>query len=91
MEDLKQKVPSNIIKPHVDDNVIGVILLAVVFGLAVRHVREKQIEEGRDGYKAVEGFVYTAFEVVIVALHAVIQLVPLAVLVNGCDALGFTE
>lgn len=79
VEDLKQKVPSNIIKPHVDDNVIGVILLAVVFGLAVRHVREKQIEEGRDGYKAVEGFVITAFEAVIVALHAVIQLVPLAV------------
>jgi Na+/H+-dicarboxylate symporter len=79
VEDLKQKVPSNVVKPHVDDNVIGVILLAVVFGLALRHVREKQIAEGRDAYKSVENFVATAFDAVIVALHAVIQLVPLAV------------
>jgi Na+/H+-dicarboxylate symporter len=79
LEDLKQKVPSNIVKPHVDDNVIGVIVLAVVFGLALRHVREKQLAEGHDAYKSVENLVATAFEAVIVALHAVIQLVPLAV------------
>ncbi len=79
LDDLKQKVPSNVLKPHVDDNVIGVIVLAVVFGLALRHVREKQLAEGRDAYKSVENFVATAFEAVIVALHAVIQLVPLAV------------
>lgn len=79
VEDIKSKIPTNVIRPLHDDNVIAVIILAVVFGIALRQVRERQIAEGKEGYKSVEAGVETAFSAVMVALHWIIQLVPIAV------------
>lgn len=78
-EDIKSKIPTNVIKPLYDDNVIAVIILAVTFGIALRKVREQQIAEGRTEYQTVEGFISTLFTAVMVALHWIIQLVPIAV------------
>jgi Na+/H+-dicarboxylate symporter len=78
-EDIKSKIPTNIIKPLYDDNVIAVIILAVTFGVALRKVREGQIAEGKTEYKTVEGLIGTLFAAVMTALHWIIQLVPIAV------------
>jgi len=88
LEDIKSKIPTNIIKPLYDDNVIAVIILAITFGIALRKVREQQIAEGRDAYKAVEQFVETAFQAVMTALHWIIQLVPIAVFCVVASAVG---
>ncbi len=78
-EDIKSKIPTNVIRPLYDDNVIAVIILGVTFGIALRKVREQQIAEGKEEYKTVEGFIGTLFTAIMVALHWIIQLVPIAV------------
>ena len=79
LEDFKSKLPTNIIKPLYDDNVIAVIILGITFGVALRQVRAQQRVEGRTAYQAVENFIETSFAAVMTALHWIIQLVPLAV------------
>ena len=79
IEDFKSKLPTNIIKPLYDDNVIAVIILGITFGVALRQVRAAQRKEGGAAYLAVENFIETSFAAVMTALHWIIQLVPLAV------------
>lgn len=69
---LLDNVPGSLLKPLVDNQVIGVVLLAVAVGVAGRALvgeRRRLLEEG----------VSIAFELVIRILHWIIALVPLAV------------
>jgi Na+/H+-dicarboxylate symporter len=79
LEDIKSKIPTNIVRPLYDDNVIAVIILGLTFGVALRKVRTDQQAEGKSEYRAVENFLSTSFAAVMTALHWIIQLVPLAV------------
>jgi Na+/H+-dicarboxylate symporter len=88
VEDIKTKIPTNIIKPLYDDNVIAVIILGLMFGIALRHVREEQLAKGENGYLAVENFLDTIFSAIMVALHWVIQLVPIAVFCVVASVIG---
>jgi DAACS family dicarboxylate/amino acid:cation (Na+ or H+) symporter len=90
VEDIKSKIPTNVIKPLYDDNVIAVIILALTFGAALRRVREQQIAEGKTGYRTVEAGVATAFAAIMVALHWIIQLVPIAVFCVVAAVVGTT-
>jgi DAACS family dicarboxylate/amino acid:cation (Na+ or H+) symporter len=73
------KIPTSLLKPLVDNNVISVILVAVAFGVALRRVREQQQAAGESGYQAIEAIVNTAFSAFMVMLHWIIDLVPIAV------------
>jgi len=69
---LLDNIPSSIVRPLVENNVIGVIFIAVAFGLAARSLetlRQKQILTLLD----------TAFDLILKVLHWIIALVPLAV------------
>ncbi|GAB4454614.1 MAG: hypothetical protein OHK0029_09430 [Armatimonadaceae bacterium] len=78
-EDIKSKIPTNIIRPLATDNVIAVIILGLTFGIAIRKVRKQQREQGVAEYKYVEGLIATLFQAVMTALFWIIQLVPIAV------------
>lgn len=88
IEDIKSKVPTNLIKPLYDDNVIAVIILGLMFGIALRKVREEQLAKGESGYLAVENFLDTLFSAIMIALHWVIQLVPIAVFCVVASVIG---
>jgi Na+/H+-dicarboxylate symporter len=65
-------IPSSLVRPMVDNNVIGVILIAVAFGLAARKLqplRQQQLLAALD----------IGFDLILMVLHWVIALVPLAV------------
>jgi Na+/H+-dicarboxylate symporter len=69
---LLDNVPSSLIRPLVENNVIGVIIIAVAFGVAARRlteVRKTQILDLLD----------IGFDLILAVLHWVIALVPLAV------------
>lgn len=69
---LLDNIPSSLLRPLVDGNVIGVILIAVVFGIAARSLRlEKQ--------RQVLDVLDIGFDLILKVLHWVIALVPLAV------------
>jgi Na+/H+-dicarboxylate symporter len=69
---LLDNVPSSLARPLVENNVIGVIIIAVAFSLAARrldHARQQQMLH----------LLGAAFDLTLIVLHWVIALVPLAV------------
>ncbi len=79
---LAQNIPKSILGPLGDkQNIIGVILIAVAFGIALRSVRNKQIDN-------VQHCVEVAYEVLLVVLHWIIQLVPLGVFAIVAKVIG---
>ena len=62
-------------------NIIGVIIVAVAFGIALRSVKSKSI-------KNVQDFVEIAYEVLLIVLHWVIQLVPIGVFAIVAKVVG---
>jgi len=78
---LLDNVPSSLIRPLVENNVIGVIIIAVAFSLAARKlgaVRKPQIMN----------FLETAFDLILIVLHWIIALVPLAVFCKVAFVVG---
>jgi Na+/H+-dicarboxylate symporter len=79
---LVQNVPKSILGPLGDkQNIIGVIIVAVAFGIALRSVKSKAI-------KNVQDFVEIAYEVLLIVLHWVIQLVPIGVFAIVAKVVG---
>lgn len=66
-------VPDSLLRPLVENNrTLGVIFVAVAFGIALRRYRRRKIE-------TVEDLVELGFQSLLVVLHWIIQLVPLGV------------
>jgi Na+/H+-dicarboxylate symporter len=72
IEQFFDAVPDSVVRPLVDNNVIGVILLGVAFGLALRSEANKPVH-------TVQEWVDLAFRAVVRILHVVIAFVPLGV------------
>jgi DAACS family dicarboxylate/amino acid:cation (Na+ or H+) symporter len=78
---LLDNIPSSLLRPLVDGNVIGVIIIAVAFSLAARKFvesRKKQILEALD----------VGFDLILIVLHWIIALVPLAVFCKVAFVVG---
>ncbi|MDA1229630.1 MAG: cation:dicarboxylase symporter family transporter [Planctomycetota bacterium] len=74
VELLVQNVPRSILGPLGDQsNIIGVIFIAIAFGVGLRPVKDKQIRNVQD-------VVEIAYSVLLKVLHWIIALVPLGVL-----------
>ncbi len=73
VELLIQNVPRSILGPLGDrQNIIGVILIAISFGLAMRGIKQKPVN-------TIQDLVEAAYEVLLKVLHWIIHLVPLGV------------
>ena len=70
---LLDNIPVSLFKPLVDNNVIGIILIAAAFGVALRRLES-------DDRQLVERIVGVAFKAITIVLNWVIELVPIAVL-----------
>ncbi|BDI34507.1 dicarboxylate:amino acid:cation symporter DAACS family protein [Capsulimonas corticalis] len=77
--DLLDKIPANLIDPFQKNEIISIIILAVAFGLAMRIVRKRQQTEGKTAYLDVESALDVGFQLVMVILHWIFDLVPIAV------------
>ncbi|MEO7900047.1 MAG: cation:dicarboxylase symporter family transporter, partial [Capsulimonas sp.] len=78
-QDLIEKVPANLIDPFQKNEIISIIILAVAFGLAMRIIRKRQQAEGKTAYQGVETTLDVGFQLVMVILHWIFDLVPIAV------------
>ncbi len=77
--DLLEKIPANFVDPLQHNEIISIIILAVAFGVAMRVVRQQQAQEGKTGCKTIEDLLDTGFSIVMVMLHWIFAIVPLAV------------
>jgi Na+/H+-dicarboxylate symporter len=78
---LLDNVPDSLLKPFVDNRVIGVVLIAVAFGIACRSLADKQ-------RRMAEDLVSLGFSCILVILSWVIALVPLAVFGKVASIVG---
>jgi len=79
VDDLLGKLPGSVVKPLAENDILGVIVIAIAVGVGLRIVRDRQRQQGKSAYRAVEDLLETGMELVMVVLHWVIALVPVAV------------
>jgi DAACS family dicarboxylate/amino acid:cation (Na+ or H+) symporter len=81
-EQILDQLPRSVVEPLVTNNVIGVVILAVAFGVAFRRVANAH------DVGTVRDFVKLAFKAIVVILHWIIDLVPIAVLCTVAAEVG---
>lgn len=82
VELLVRNVPKSVLGPLGDkQNIIGVICIAVAFGIAMRAVKDKPVNNVRD-------LVEIAYDVLLIVLHWIIQLVPIGVFAIVAKVVG---
>ena len=79
IENLKSYVPKSLVDPFAENSVITVVLLALLGGMAIRRVKDRQETEGVDSIRTVERFIEATYHVLIQILEWVVQAVPFAV------------
>jgi DAACS family dicarboxylate/amino acid:cation (Na+ or H+) symporter len=72
-------VPESLVDPFTKNNVITVVLLALLAGAALRHVKRQQQATGATSFHVVERFIEAVYHTLIQMLHWVVQAVPFAV------------
>lgn len=72
-------VPVSLLDPFTKNSVIGVVLLSLFVGAALRRVRRRQQETGATTVEPVERFVAAGYEILVVMLFWVVQTIPFAV------------
>ncbi|MBX7041009.1 MAG: dicarboxylate/amino acid:cation symporter, partial [Nitrospira sp.] len=78
IEDLAAYIPRTILSPFSTNNIIGVVLLALVLGTGLRRMHIKAARTGADDHAVVRG-VEWVYEWLVRILGWIIHLVPLAV------------
>ncbi|MEM6799352.1 MAG: dicarboxylate/amino acid:cation symporter [Planctomycetota bacterium] len=79
---LLDKVPKSILGPLASrQNIIGVIIIAVAFGIAMRGVKQREVA-------TVQDLVEVAYETLLIVLHWIIQLVPIGVFAIVAKVVG---
>jgi Na+/H+-dicarboxylate symporter len=79
VDELASYVPTSLVRPFLENSVITIVILAVMAGASLRHIKNEQEAKGETSYRVVEDFVAVSFRTVEVMLGGVIKLVPLAV------------
>jgi Na+/H+-dicarboxylate symporter len=81
IKDLLGKLPGSVLKPLADNDIMAVIIIALAVGAGLRKVREQvqHIESERNVISLIEAFLDAAFRLIMVVLHWVLELIPLAV------------
>ncbi len=83
-------VPESLLEPFVKNHVIGIVLLALLFGVAVRHVsdeRSKEVEVAAGPWVVAE-LVHSGFQILLAALEKIVAFVPFAVFCLVAQVVG---
>ena len=80
LEDVLKLIPTSVVGPWVENQLIGLVFLAVLAGMAFRVVKREQMAGSQAGIEVLERLVATLFRAAEVIVGWVVQLVPLAVL-----------
>ena len=72
-------VPTNLVQPFLENLVISVVILALLFGFGFRRVKREQIAKGERSYEPVEQAIQALLRVVEIVLGWTLVLVPVAV------------
>ncbi len=81
-DQLLENIPRSVLEPLVTNNVIGIVFLSVAFGIAFRRLA------GSHDITIVNQFISLSFKAIVIILHWILDLVPLAVLCTVAQTVG---
>lgn len=90
LQNLGAYIPQSLIEPLASNNVISVVLLALLFGAALRWFKDRQGEDDVADIRPLEGFVSSAYQVLAKVLTWVVEVVPFAVFGLVAQVVGKT-
>lgn len=90
IQNLAGYVPESLVEPFLSNNVATIVLCGLLGGAAMRRVRARQLLEGRRSIEALEAFVESSLEILILMLEWVVRIVPLAVFGLVAQVVGAT-
>ncbi len=90
MRNIVRYTPKNLVDPFRRNNVIAVVLIAVLAGAALRKLKDRNPPEIASGLAMVDGVVTAVFQVFVQMLEWVIVLVPFAVFGIVANVVGKT-
>jgi Na+/H+-dicarboxylate symporter len=76
---LKSTIPTSVVAPFVDNLVLSVVILALLFGFGLRQVKKEQQGGGAMAFQVLEDGVGTLLRITEIVLGWVIRLIPFAV------------
>ena len=79
VEDLLGKIPGSVLRPFSENDIMGVIFLAVALGVGLKQVRKERESRDNSALDFFENALDIGFHLMMVLLHWLLQLVPLAV------------
>lgn len=79
LDNVSSYVPKSLLDPFAENNVIGVVLLALLAGAAFRRVRDSSPAGEQEHSIAVEHVIEGAHKILIQMLHWVVEAIPFAV------------
>jgi len=90
LQNLGAYIPQSLIEPLAGNNVISVVLLALLFGAALRWLKDRQGESDIADIRPLEGFVSSVYQVLAKVLAWVVEMVPFAVFGLVAQVVGKT-
>ena len=88
LDEVLALVPTNLIEPFRTNAVVSIVVLAVLGGLALRRLKDEQISEGKQAYRAIEDCISGVFRAFQVMLGWIAALLPLAVFAVIAQTVG---
>lgn len=79
IKNISYYVPSTLLRPFFYNNVITIVLLALLSGLAFRRVKDKQLKEGQKSFQSLEQAIETIYQMMVQMLEWIVHTVPYAV------------
>ncbi len=79
VRELTGLIPTSAVRPFLDNEIVPIVILAVLAGLGLRRVKNERRGQGMAGLPAVEEAAEACFRAVEIVLSWVVRLVPLAV------------
>lgn len=88
LKNLAGYIPENLLQPFLSNNIISVILVALLGGFALRKVKETAPDGSARGIDSLEHCISAIYECLVQMLHWVVRAVPFAVFGLVAQAVG---
>lgn len=79
MANFDRYIPESLVDPFLKNNIISVVLASILFGAALRRVRNQATGEDAEHVQGLVGFISACLQILIQALDWMVQLAPIAV------------
>jgi DAACS family dicarboxylate/amino acid:cation (Na+ or H+) symporter len=88
LQNLSGYIPQSLVEPLVSNNVVSVVLIALLFGAALGWLKERQGETDIADIRPVANLVAAAYQVLVKVLGWVVEVVPVAVFCLVAQVVG---